>query len=143
MTNELLPTKQHLFQPGNKLGGRTKGARSKLNEEFFEWLRTDFEQHGAAAIAKMREEDNSGYIAMVSRLMPRHLEAQISVDEKPRILTKDEHELLIQVLDVIRRAGGDADKDRTMLALERFVASEFAEPVLIPPPPPVWPPPGE
>jgi hypothetical protein len=78
---EVTPTRSpHLaapWQPGQSgnPAGRPKGARSKLGELFLENLLTDFQQHGVAAIEKVREDDVTQYVKVVASILPKELEA--------------------------------------------------------------------
>ena len=62
---------KYQFKPGNILGGRTRGARSKLSELAVEMLRADFELHGAEVIQRVRERKPEVYLASVVSLLPR------------------------------------------------------------------------
>jgi hypothetical protein len=118
------------FQPGNP--GRPKGARARLGEKFLESVRADFEEHGDEVIRIVRTEDPSTYVTMIARLMPRELEARVAVEHAgPKGLEQHEWDLFRQVLDVLQAAGGDAERERTLDALEAFVRSELAAPVAI------------
>jgi len=61
------------FKPGvsGNPAGRPKGARSRLGEEFVEALAADFEEHGAGCIAKVRAQDTSTYLKLISNILPR------------------------------------------------------------------------
>ncbi len=68
------------FQQGNRANpkGRPKGSRNKISELLVKAFRDDFAQHGADAIASVRERDPATYLAMVRQLVPR--EALANVD---------------------------------------------------------------
>ncbi len=66
------------FVSGNIGGGRPKGARNKLGEEFLADLSADFEKHGAAAIERVREEDPATYIRVIASLLPKELKVERS-----------------------------------------------------------------
>ena len=71
------------FQPGHaKLGGREKGARNKLGDQFLKNLRDDFATHGRAVIQHVRENDTSTYFTTVARLLPREVSASLQVQQK-------------------------------------------------------------
>jgi hypothetical protein len=59
------------FVKGNTGGGRSKGSRNKLGDDFLISLYDDFADNGKAAIQKMRETDPTGYLCMIARLIPR------------------------------------------------------------------------
>lgn len=63
------------FQPGqsgNPLGSRAK-CRFKLSEAFVRELWRDFEEHGAKAIAEVREKRPQDYLKIVASLVPKQL----------------------------------------------------------------------
>ena len=64
------------FAPGNPGGGRPVGSRNKLGEKMLEDMLADWEQHGAAAIAKMREERPHEYVRAYVSILPRELKVQ-------------------------------------------------------------------
>jgi hypothetical protein len=67
------------FGPGNP--GRPKGTRVKLGEAFFHALSDDFNEHGAAAIVQVRQEDPSTYIKVVASLMPKEFKIERPLGE--------------------------------------------------------------
>jgi hypothetical protein len=90
---------KYQFKPGNTLGGRTRGARSKLSELAVEMLRADFELHGREVIARVRERKPEVYLASVVSLLPKQAEKIRSplVD-----ISDDELEQLEQHLTEVR-----------------------------------------
>lgn len=65
---------------GNNGGpGRKTGSRNKLGEAFVADLRADWEQHGPAVIEQVRKAEPAAYLRVVASLMPRHLEADVTV----------------------------------------------------------------
>jgi hypothetical protein len=65
------PPVEHQFKPGNP--GRPKGSRNKLGEHFIAALCADFEEHGTAVIAHVREGDPAVYLRVVAGLVPQHV----------------------------------------------------------------------
>ena len=62
------------FLTGNFGGpGRPKGSRNKVSEEFLAALYADFQQHGAAAIQKVREENTAVYVKVAASMVPKEL----------------------------------------------------------------------
>jgi hypothetical protein len=54
--------------------GRPKGSRNKLGEDFVRALYDDFEQHGVAVIAVVRESRPQDYLKIVAALVPKQIE---------------------------------------------------------------------
>lgn len=65
------------FLTGNSGGGRPRGARNKLSEDFLEALAGDFQAHGCAVIERVREEYPHYYLKVVATLMPKHVDAKV------------------------------------------------------------------
>jgi hypothetical protein len=117
------------FQPGNTLGGRPKGARSRLGEKFLQTLADDFDEHGDAVMRTVRSEDPSTYLNIVAKLMPREVEAKLSVNQTYAGFTPDELTVVRQLLDTIAANAPGAGRDETFAALGAFLSREFARPV--------------
>jgi len=63
------------FQPGHSGNptGRPKGSKHKLTEALLSLIADDFVEHGAEAIAKVRQDDPATYLKIVGSLVPRGL----------------------------------------------------------------------
>ena len=70
------PPIEHRFKPGE--GGRKKGSRNKLGEDFIAALAEDFAKHGAAVIERVRLEQPAVYIKVVAGLMPKDLNLNVN-----------------------------------------------------------------
>lgn len=71
-----VPPVEHQFKPGNP--GRPKGSRNKLGEAFLQALHDDFEQHGPATIARVREERPHEYLKVTASILPKELNVKVS-----------------------------------------------------------------
>jgi hypothetical protein len=70
------------FLAGNSgNGGRKVGSRNKLATEFLDALAEDFSRHGIKAIERVREDRPDKYLQVISHLLPRHAELDISVSQ--------------------------------------------------------------
>src|SRR5262245_59308245 len=68
--------KKYRFQPGNKLGGRPIGSRTKLSETMLALLQADAAEHGAEVIARVRKEDPSTWLRCMVSLLPKQLQVE-------------------------------------------------------------------
>ncbi|MBD9528986.1 hypothetical protein [Paracoccus sp. PAR01] len=67
------------FLAGNSgNGGRKKGSRSKLGEQFVQALQEDFEANGVAAIEVVRVERPQDYLKIIASLMPKDVNLNIN-----------------------------------------------------------------
>ena len=62
-------------------GGRPKGSRNKLGEEFLRALYADFVAHGVEAIERTREEKPDAYLKVIASILPKQLEIKESAFE--------------------------------------------------------------
>jgi hypothetical protein len=69
------------FQPGQSgnPAGRPKGSRNKLGEAFLNDLYADYQQHGAKAIADVRETNPAAYLKVIANLLPAQVQADVNV----------------------------------------------------------------
>lgn len=91
------------FLSGNSGGGRPKGSRNKIGEDFLKAMADDFEEHGQAVIAKVRETKPEAYLRVVADLLPK----EMNLNRDPLEDLSDEQ--LLARLEVLRRQHyGDA-----------------------------------
>jgi hypothetical protein len=62
------------FVSGNIGGGRPKGARAKLGEDFLKALQDSFAKNGAETIETVRLEKPDQYLKVVASILPKELE---------------------------------------------------------------------
>jgi hypothetical protein len=106
------------FITGNIGGGRPRGARSKLGEEFLEALLTDWQQHGVTVIAKVREEKPEQYLRVVASIIPKEIEVHadgeqlehLSDADLIRIIRAYDEDLAAHGFDLSALDGGDDRK---------------------------------
>ena len=55
------------------LCAKPKGSRNKLGEEFIQKLYADFQEHGEAAIVKVRTEKPDAYLKVIAGILPKEL----------------------------------------------------------------------
>ncbi|CAN7495144.1 hypothetical protein LJR231_003473 [Phyllobacterium sp. LjRoot231] len=66
------------FLTGNSGGGRPKGSRNKLGEQFIEDLLTSWQAEGAAVIKRVIDEKPDQYLKVVASLMPKDMNVNIN-----------------------------------------------------------------
>ena len=67
------------FITGNSGGGRPKGSRNKLGEQFVQDLYVGWIEHGTAAISAMRRQKPAEYVKVVASILPK----EISLHQRP------------------------------------------------------------
>jgi hypothetical protein len=67
------------FLTGNNGGGRRKGSRNKLSEDFITDLYATWQQHGEAALAKTATGDPVAFCKLVANLLPAKFESTMSI----------------------------------------------------------------
>jgi hypothetical protein len=73
------------FVTGNIGGGRPKGARAKLGEEFLNALLNDFAEHGVVAVEAVRSEKPDQYLKVIASILPKEISG---VDGAPIPITE-------------------------------------------------------
>jgi hypothetical protein len=66
------------FLTGNSGGGRPKGSRNVLGEQFLDDLRETWATHGKTALARCASEEPTQFVRVIASLLPR--EAQLDVN---------------------------------------------------------------
>ena len=78
-------------------GGRPKGSRNKLTEDFLSVLYDDFTEHGKDALTAMRQGKPSEYIKAIVQLVPK--EHKINIVEEIKTMSDEELIAKLQALD--------------------------------------------
>ena len=78
MDQELAKDDKGRFLTGNIGGGRPKGARNKLGEEFLQDMLADWKINGVEAISKVRDEKPDVYLKVVASILPKELNVRVS-----------------------------------------------------------------
>lgn len=100
------------FLPGNNGGGgRPKGARNKLGDDFLKALASDFETHGQAVIEKVRETKPEVYLRVVADLLPKDIKVDGKVQfDHDEMSPEEQH---ARILELLERGGYIADTQGT------------------------------
>ena len=117
------------FKPGQSgnPAGRKPGSKNRLSELFIEAMRSDFAEHGAAAIAQLRERDPGTYLSAVRSMIPNHIMVE-NADKLPTVddalLSDDEFAATIDGEgNPLEHAARQARRNR---AFELFASGRFA-----------------
>ena len=81
------------FQPGNP--GRPKGSRNKLGEAFLDALHADWQEHGADAIARVRQDRPQDYLKVIASTLPKDLNVRDARANELRELSDEELAIII------------------------------------------------
>jgi hypothetical protein len=74
-------TKNGRFLPGNSgFGGRPKGSRNKLGEQFIADLADAWQKHGATALEACAIEEPAQFCRVVASLLPKQAELNVDID---------------------------------------------------------------
>jgi hypothetical protein len=110
-----MPKEDTQFKPGNKLGGRPKGARNKLGEDFIHALHDDFALHGAGVIAEVRADKPSDYMKIIASILPKEL--KVTVDPLEELSDADLDKYIKQLASAlsieVRNSEGSSDQAET------------------------------
>jgi len=93
------------FVTGNIGGGRPKGSRNKLGEQFIEDLYADWQKHGVKTLERVRDEKPDQYLKVVASILPKDLNVNINQMDD---LTDDQLIQRIRSLDAAIRPFLDA-----------------------------------
>jgi hypothetical protein len=68
------------FVTGNTGGGRPKGARNKLGEQFVQDLALAWQEHGIEALDRVAKDDPAAFLRVVAGLMPKDVNLNLSLN---------------------------------------------------------------
>lgn len=85
------------FKPGN--GGRPKGARNILNEEFIKALQESFREGGLEAIQKVRDNRPQDYLKVLASILPKQVD--VTIDPIEQLTEEDLARQLSGLLEAI------------------------------------------
>ena len=66
------------FVTGNIGGGRPKGARAKLGEEFLQDMLADWTEHGKVVIDAVRIDKPDQYLKVVASILPKEMNLRVN-----------------------------------------------------------------
>jgi hypothetical protein len=101
------------FLPGNTGagGGRRRGSRNRLAEQFVTDFLAAWEAHGADALMRVAAEDPASFVRVAASLLPRKIEVE-RVDLTDEQLVSRIQQLAAELGVEIGAAGGTGAADR-------------------------------
>lgn len=95
------------FVTGNIGGGRRKGSRNKLGEQFIDDVYAEWQEHGPATLQRMRAEDPGAFVRVVAGILPKEV---VVKDELSDVSDDELAALVIAAREALgrREGGGDA-----------------------------------
>jgi hypothetical protein len=99
--------KRGRFIAGNSgNGGRPKGSRNKLGEEFVATLQADFMAHGAGVVERVRIEQPAAYLKVIASVIPKELVVNSNpIDE----LSDEQLAVLVDIVEAFARTGSGSE----------------------------------
>lgn len=109
--------KEHQFKAGNKQGGRPKGSRNKLGEQFLKDFLAVWETDGRDALIDVRIKDPATFVRAAVAILPKELNIKHDVSEVEQLLEQFDIEELDQLITGITALGlkesGSKKKNKT------------------------------
>ena len=133
--NELIRGPNGRFLPGNPGGGRPPGSRQKIAEQIIRDIADDWnaedrdgQRNGPKALARLREDDPSRYVAAALGLVPKDWLIQIQGQVSPlqaalEALTVEQQQQIADVLKLISSVGSERALDLLQSEAAKTVAS--------------------
>jgi hypothetical protein len=66
----------------NGNGGRPKGSRNKLGEEFIADLHAEWQRSGAEALERVAKDDPTQFVRVVASILPKEIDQTISIESE-------------------------------------------------------------
>ena len=106
------------FAPGHSgnPGGSLEATRRSFNKDFLLALAADFKQHGASAIAKVREQQPGTYMKVCALLVPR--EMRIEHNQGVKAMSDEELERGIEAIRAMLAARDAGENAKVIEAVE-------------------------
>jgi hypothetical protein len=95
------------FLTGNSGGGRPKGSRNKLGDEFCDALYADFQENGVETIRLIRQRDPIAWGKLIKDILPRQAVINaFSLNVDAEISEFDDAATIDEILEVVARESG-------------------------------------
>ena len=91
-------------QSGNP-GGRPKGSRARLSEDFLRDLYEAWQQRGEEAVTRVMNENPEAFMRMIVRLMPKHLRIEDLTPDRTSMSREQILAKLGGIFNVFAKAG--------------------------------------
>jgi hypothetical protein len=122
----------HRWRPGESgnANGRPVGSRQKIAERVLSVFKDIVDTDAAeASLRALMTEDPGKFWTIAAGLLPREVEAKLSVQTQSSVLSPDDMAIMREVLMTIRRAAPGAGQEAVMASLETWLRSDVAQPV--------------
>jgi|SRR5450755_2390428 hypothetical protein len=100
------------FKPGHQPEGRgsRKGIKDRINKKFLQDFAEEWEMHGAAAIARVREEDPLSFVKIALTLTLAFAK-EVPVERSLESISDDDLELLLAIVTKLKEAGSTISQE--------------------------------
>jgi len=75
-------------------GGRARFSRNRLGYSLLQALSEDFDEFGAAAVVKVREQDTTSYLRIIAGVLPAKIEQSVEISVFSDMNLQDPQEFL-------------------------------------------------
>ena len=98
-----------------RAGGRPKGSRSRLGEDFLRDLHNEWEQSGPQALKRCATDDPSTFCKIVANLLPKEIDSILKVDVDLFQSCRNFHEAWLVAQQVL---GAEIDDETPLIEAE-------------------------